>query len=64
MLLALGDMTSDFSTKVTPGVHIALDPILKQPYEISDSELQIPDVPGVGLEWDEKAVSANLADSF
>jgi mandelate racemase len=40
------------------------DPILKQPYEIRDSELQIPDVPGVGLEWDEKAVSANLADSF
>lgn len=41
-----------------------VDPILKQPYEIRDSELQIPDVPGVGLEWDEKAVSANLADSF
>ena len=37
------------------------DPILKQPYEIRDSELQIPDVPGVGLEWDEKSVSANLA---
>jgi mandelate racemase len=40
------------------------DPILKQPYEIRDSELQIPDVPGVGLEWDEKSVSANLADSI
>ncbi len=40
------------------------NPILKQPYEIRDSELQIPDVPGIGLEWDEKAVSANLADSF
>ncbi len=40
------------------------NPILKQPYEIRDSELQIPDVPGVGLEWDEKAVSANLADGF
>ena len=40
------------------------NPILKQLYEIRDSELQIPDVPGVGLEWDEKAVSANLADSF
>jgi len=39
------------------------NPILKQPYEIRDSELQIPDLPGVGLEWDEKAVSANLADS-
>ncbi len=40
------------------------NPILKQPYEIRDSELQIPDVPGVGLEWDEKSVSANLADSI
>lgn len=40
------------------------NPILKQPYEIRDSELQIPHLPGVGLEWDEKAVSANLADSF
>ncbi|MCH7711788.1 MAG: mandelate racemase [Proteobacteria bacterium] len=40
------------------------NPILKQPYEIRDSELHIPDVPGVGLEWDEKAVAANLADSF
>ena len=40
------------------------NPILKQPYEIRDSELHIPDVPGIGLEWDEKAVSANLADSF
>jgi mandelate racemase len=40
------------------------DPILKRPYEIRDSELHIPDLPGVGLEWDEKAVSANLADSF
>ena len=39
------------------------NPILKQPYEIRDSELQIPDLPGIGLEWDEKAVSANLADS-
>jgi mandelate racemase len=40
------------------------NPILKQPYEIRDSALHIPDVPGVGLEWDEKAVAANLADSF
>ena len=40
------------------------NPILKQPYESRDSELHIPDVPGVGLEWDETAVAANLADSF
>jgi hypothetical protein len=24
----------------------------------------VPDVPGVGLEWDEKAVDAHLADNF
>ena len=40
------------------------DPILENPYEIRDSELQIPNVPGVGLEWNEKAVSSYLADSF
>ena len=37
------------------------DPILERPYEIRDGMLQIPDVPGVGLEWNEKAVAANLA---
>jgi mandelate racemase len=37
------------------------DPILEKPYEIRDGMLQIPDVPGVGLEWNEKAVAANLA---
>ena len=35
------------------------DPILKRPYEIRDSRLHIPDVPGTGLEWNEEAVSAN-----
>ena len=38
------------------------DPILQQPYLIKDGLLHIPEVPGVGLEWDEKAVAANLAD--
>jgi mandelate racemase len=37
------------------------NPILQKPYEIKDSLLHIPDVPGVGLEWDEKAVTANQA---
>ena len=37
------------------------DPILERPYEIRDGMLRIPDVPGVGLEWNEKAVAANLA---
>jgi mandelate racemase len=40
------------------------DPILQQPYEVKAGKLQIPDVPGVGLEWDEKAVAAHLADSL
>ena len=37
------------------------DPILQNPYEISDGQLHIPDVPGVGLDWNEDAVAANLA---
>jgi mandelate racemase len=40
------------------------NPILQQPYEVKDGNLHIPDVPGVGLEWDEKAVAAHLADDF
>jgi mandelate racemase len=40
------------------------NPILQQPYEVKDGKLHIPDVPGVGLEWDEKTVAAHLADSF
>lgn len=38
------------------------DPILQRPYEIKDGFLQIPNVPGIGLEWNERAVRANLAD--
>jgi mandelate racemase len=37
------------------------DPILQQPYDIKDGRLHIPDLPGVGLEWNEDAVKANLA---
>ncbi len=36
------------------------DPILQQPYKIQDGQLHIPDVPGVGLEWDEDAVKRYL----
>jgi len=39
------------------------DPILERPFQIKDGALHIPDVPGVGLEWNEKAVAAHLADS-
>ena len=35
------------------------DPILKQPYEIVGGLLRIPNVPGVGLEWDEDAVASH-----
>lgn len=37
------------------------DPILQKPYAIKDGLLHIPDVPGIGLEWNEDAVAANLA---
>jgi len=37
------------------------DPIMQKPYAIADGLLQIPDVPGVGLEWNEDAVAANQA---
>jgi mandelate racemase len=35
------------------------DPILQKPYDIKDGLLHIPNAPGVGLEWNEDAVSAN-----
>ena len=38
------------------------DPILQRPYVIKDGRLHIPDVPGIGLEWDESAVKANRVD--
>ena len=34
------------------------DPILERQYEIKEGLLHIPDVPGVGLEWNEKAIAA------
>ena len=38
------------------------DPILQRPYAIKDGLLHIPDVPGVGLEWNEDAVAAHRVD--
>jgi mandelate racemase len=38
------------------------EPILREPYAVRDGMLHVPDAPGVGLEWDEDAVAANLAD--
>ena len=37
-----------------------VDPILQKPFDIKDSQLHVPDVPGIGLEWNEEAVRANL----
>jgi mandelate racemase len=36
------------------------NPVLRNPYELKDGLLHIPDVPGVGLEWDEDAVRRHL----
>ncbi len=38
------------------------DPLLQKPYDIRNGLLHIPDVPGVGMEWNEDVVAANLAD--
>ena len=38
------------------------DPVVQKPYNIRNGLLHIPDAPGVGLEWNEDAVAANLAD--
>ena len=35
------------------------DPILQKPYQIKNGMLEIPDVPGVGLDWNEDVVAAN-----
>jgi mandelate racemase len=37
-----------------------IDPILQEPYLVKGGELHIPDTPGVGLAWDEKAVAKYL----
>ncbi|HMK69488.1 MAG TPA: enolase C-terminal domain-like protein [Xanthobacteraceae bacterium] len=38
------------------------DPILRKPYAVNDGFIHIPDVPGIGLEWNEDAVRANQTD--
>jgi mandelate racemase len=35
------------------------NPILQRPYTIKDGLLHIPDVPGIGLEWNEGAIKAH-----
>jgi len=36
------------------------NPILQRPYRVESGDLIIPDVPGVGLDWNEEAVAAHL----
>ena len=38
------------------------DPILQQPFRIDNGSLNIPNLPGIGLEWDEDAIHAYRAD--
>lgn len=38
-----------------------VDPILERPYEIRNGALHIPDVPGLGLKWNEKAIATYAA---
>ncbi len=38
------------------------NPILRHPYAVKEGALHIPEVPGVGLEWDEDIVATSLAD--
>ena len=51
--------------RVTEGAHWLewqnwADPILQTPFVVKGGELVIPARPGVGIEWNEEAVSANL----
>lgn len=39
------------------------DPILQRPYVVRDGNLHIPDVPGLGLEWNADAVAAYRTDA-
>ena len=33
------------------------DPILQKPFAVKDGFVEVPDVPGIGIEWDEEAVA-------
>jgi len=38
------------------------DPLLRRPYAAKDGMLHIPDIPGIGLDWDEDVAAADRAD--
>mgnify|MGYP003407798724 CR=1 FL=1 len=53
--------------RVTPTAHWLewqdwVDPLLQAPFRVERGMLQIPDVPGLGMEWNEDAVAAFRAD--
>ena len=33
------------------------DPILSEPFQVEDGQVLVPDRPGQGIDWDEKAVA-------
>jgi mandelate racemase len=50
--------------RVTEGAHWLewqdwVNPMLQAPFEVKDSKLQIPDRPGIGIAWDERAIAAH-----
>jgi mandelate racemase len=38
------------------------DPILQRPYPVKDGMIEIPDVPGAGIDWDENAVKRHAVE--
>ena len=38
------------------------DPVLQEPYALRDGDLIVPDRPGLGLDWNEEVVAANLVE--
>jgi mandelate racemase len=52
--------------RVTEGAHWLewqdwVNPILQRPFEVKNGRLRIPDVPGSGIDWDEKVIAAHFA---
>ena len=63
-LLTFERMSQPTSLRVTETAHWLewqnwVDPIPQRPLERKDGRLFIPEVPGVGIEWNESAVTAN-----
>lgn len=50
--------------RVTEGAHWLewqdwVNPLLQAPFEVKDSNFQIPNRPGIGIAWDERAIAAH-----